>query len=66
MTRKTYINLMGLVLGTTLVGLILVPLAFILLPAIMIYPKLGNSAWNRITEQFMKAGTQVMIKGIRR
>lgn len=65
MTRKTWINIFGLILSTTLVGLILTPLAIVATPVILIRPSIVTPLYYAVQERFMSAGTQMVMKGMR-
>jgi hypothetical protein len=65
MSRKTWINIFGLILSTTLVGLVLTPLAIVATPVIIIRPSLVTPLYHAIQERFMVGITQMMMKGIK-
>lgn len=66
MSRKLFLNVAGLILSTTVIGLILVPLTLIALPFVMIRPSMVTPLYTIASQKIMEQGAQVMIKSMRR
>lgn len=64
MDRKTYVNIMGMILGTTLTGLILLPAAIVMLPLVMINPRILDRPYNSATSRFFQHGTRIMMRAM--
>lgn len=65
MSRKTWINILGIILSTTIVGLVIIPVSILATPVILIRPSIVTPLYNTASERFMKAGTQMVMKGVR-
>ncbi len=66
MSRKLFLNVAGLILSTTVIGLILVPLTLVALPFVMVRPSMVTPLYTIASQKIMEQGAQVMIKSMRR